>query len=151
TVSVTDKDGGAGTSAAVAVTVNPPVSITTTTLPNSIANKPNYSQTISASGGTGAKTFSVTSGSLPDGLNLNGSTGLISGTPTVANTFNFTITATDTVGARANQGYSVTIAAHDVATKLVFESIPNNPIAGQRLPAVKVDIEDQFGNIVDNA
>ena len=51
--------------------------------------------TISANSDT-TIAYSVTSGSLPTGLSLNSSTGVISGTPTgSAATYNFTITATD--------------------------------------------------------
>jgi hypothetical protein len=43
-----------------------------------------YSQTLAASGGTIPYTWSLTSGTLPGGLTLNSSTGLLSGTPTAA-------------------------------------------------------------------
>ena len=54
-----------------------------------------YSQALSASGGVGPYTFSVTGGALPIGLVLSAA-GVISGTPTVAGTFGFTLTARDT-------------------------------------------------------
>ena len=47
--------------------------------------------------------------SLPTGLSLNSTSGVISGTPTSANTFGFTITATDGVAATGSRSYSVTI------------------------------------------
>ncbi len=43
-----------------------------------------YSVTLSAQGGTQAYTWSITNGSLPAGLSLNASTGVISGTPSAA-------------------------------------------------------------------
>ncbi len=54
-----------------------------------------YSVTIAASGGTTPYTYSVSTGSLPAGLTLNGGTGAISGVPTVTGSFSFTIEATD--------------------------------------------------------
>ena len=68
-----------------------------------------YSQTISASGGTSPYSYSVTTGALPVGLTLVSSTGVISGTPTVTGTSNFTITATDANTCTASQAYSIVI------------------------------------------
>ena len=62
-------------------------------------NHPGYNQTISAVGGTGSLTFSAT-GTLPPGLTLS-SGGVLTGTPTTAGSYTFTVTATDTVGAAA--------------------------------------------------
>jgi hypothetical protein len=72
---------------------------------------PGYSQTISTSGGTGAITYTVSAGSLPTNLSLNANTGEISGQPSVAGTFNFTIKATDTLGANTSKAYAITINA----------------------------------------
>ena len=41
-----------------------------------------YNQTVTASGGTGPYTYSVSAGSLPAGLSLNPNTGAITGIPT---------------------------------------------------------------------
>lgn len=56
-----------------------------------------FSDSVSAEG-IPAVTYSVTSGSLPNGLTLNSSTGAISGTPSAGGNFNFTITASNAVG-----------------------------------------------------
>jgi hypothetical protein len=84
------------------ITVNP------ATLPNGVVGTP-YSQTVSAVGGTAPYTFTVSSGALPNGLTLNATTGVISGTPTLAGTFNFTITATDSNGCPGSRPYSIVI------------------------------------------
>src|SRR2546427_5909529 len=54
-----------------------------------------YTGALSATGGITPYTWSVTSGSLPPGLNLNSSSGAITGTPTKAGTFTFTAQAKD--------------------------------------------------------
>ena len=70
-----------------------------------------YNATITAVGGVGPYTFSVTSGSLPPGLSLNSNTGVITGTPTSTGTFPFTITATDTHSSRIGmQDYSIVVS-----------------------------------------
>ena len=53
-----------------------------------------FSQTLTAIGGTGARTYSLSAGSLPAGLTLRPS-GLISGTATVAGTTSFTLQVSD--------------------------------------------------------
>jgi len=67
--------------------------------------------TVSANSDT-TITYSVTSGSLPTGLSLNSSTGVISGTPTgSAATYNFTITATDVELQTTSRNFSILIAS----------------------------------------
>jgi hypothetical protein len=86
------------------ITVNP------ATLPNGSVGSA-YNQIVSGSGGTGPYTFAVSSGALPTGLVLNNVSGAITGVPTTAATFNFTITATDATGCAGSRLYTVTIAA----------------------------------------
>jgi len=86
------------------ITVNP------ATLPDGTVGTP-YNQIVSASGGTAPYTFTVSSGALPTGLILNPTTGAITGTPTTAGTFTFTITATDANGCSGSRLYTMTIAS----------------------------------------
>ena len=71
---------------------SPPV-ITPQVLHNAVQNAL-YSHTLTASGGTAPYTFSVTSGSTPTDIVLSPA-GVLSGTPTVAGSFNFMVTAYD--------------------------------------------------------
>jgi len=98
TVTATDSSTGTGPFTATSGTLTLTVAAPTITLsPSALTNATvatAYSQTITASGGTAAYTYAVTSGALPAGLTLS-SGGALSGTPTAGGTFNFTVTATD--------------------------------------------------------
>lgn len=86
----------------------PPLTITTTSLPGGTEGT-SYSATINATGGSPPYSFTVSAGTLPPGLNLS-SAGVISGTPSTANTYNFTVRVSD--GSDTDlQSYSVTIAS----------------------------------------
>ncbi len=71
-----------------------------------------YSQVITASGGTTPYAYALTAGALPAGVTLTAN-GTLSGTSTVAGTFNFTVTATDASGGTgpytASAAYSIVI------------------------------------------
>ncbi|ATQ44118.1 putative Ig domain-containing protein [Caulobacter mirabilis] len=114
TVTATDSSPNPGpytsTPVAYSLTVTAPtITVSPTTLPNGTTATA-YSQTVTATGGTAPRTFSVTSGTLPTGLSLDGATGAISGTLTAANTYNFTITATDNLGFIGSRAYTVVVA-----------------------------------------
>ena len=86
TVQVTDGQAPADVATAalsisVATPAPNPVSIITASLPTARRNK-NYNRTLAATGGTTPYVWTVVTGSLPPGLSLNGSTGVISGRAT---------------------------------------------------------------------
>jgi hypothetical protein len=70
-----------------------PLSITTTSLPSGTVGNA-YTESLSATGGKKPYSWSIVSGSLPSGLSLD-TGGIISGTPTKAGTYNFTIKVAD--------------------------------------------------------
>ena len=79
------------------------------TVPATASYNAVYTGGANASGGAGALTYSVASGALPTGLNLNAGSGAITGTPTATGTFAFTVKAADAFGDSATQGYSITV------------------------------------------
>ena len=82
--------------------------ITTTSLPNGTAGTA-YNQTLQATGDKPI-TWSIATGSLPGGLSLAGTTGVISGTPTASGTFSFTVQAANAT-AIVQKALSIVIAA----------------------------------------
>jgi hypothetical protein len=71
-----------------------------------------YTTTLLATGGTPPYTWSVSQGSLPAGLSLNSSTGVISGTPTALSTQptpTFTVSLTDSASLTDTQDYTLPV------------------------------------------
>jgi len=91
------------TVAAAAIVVSP------ATLPDATAGTA-YSQTLTASGGVAAYSFSLSAGSLPAGLTLS-TGGALSGTPTEAGSFSITVTATDANGQTGSRAYTLVVGA----------------------------------------
>lgn len=125
-------------SATYALTVNPAATLVFSpaggSLPEAMAGE-EYSQPISATGGTGATTYRIPTGSplLPAGLVLNVSTGELAGSLD-ANTegdYSFTIEASDNTGATATASYTLHVAARavtvdDKTVTVSAGSAPNN-------------------------
>jgi uncharacterized protein (TIGR03437 family) len=90
--------------------------ITNSSFPNGVISQV-YKQALTSSGGVVTPfnqnpSFQVSGGALPDGLKIVKAPDLsssISGTPTAAGLFNFTLTATDAVSDTASANFSITI------------------------------------------
>jgi len=91
----------------ITITLNA-VTVSTTSLPDG-TQQAAYSATLMASGGATPYSWSILSGSLPAGLSLNSSSGMISGTPQSAGTSNFTVQVTDANSQSASKPLSIVI------------------------------------------
>jgi hypothetical protein len=104
-------------SAALTVTVEPPPTITTTTLPTAPLNG-SYSASVTATGGVPPLSWSITAGALPAGLSLGKSTTgtvQITGKATAAGSSTFTITVTDASAADPPASQQLTIVVSSLA------------------------------------
>src|SRR5690606_19079541 len=109
TVVATDATASAG-SRGYSLDIGPPtITLAPASLPGGTLGEP-YAETISASGGLAPYIFSA-AGSLPDGLVLDAGSGEVSGTPTSAGTFSFTVIATDDDGHVGSWDYDLAITA----------------------------------------
>jgi len=135
----------------ISVTASGP-RITTVSLPSGTVDLA-YSATLSATGGVPPYTWSVSAGQLPDGLNLNSSTGMISGTPGMAGQFTFTIQVRDSAAATASATFTITISTSSPIPQ--GETVPNLKIAfigdqgnGSNARAVLQLIKDEAAHAV---
>ena len=108
-VTTTDSKGTTGSPYGMAITINPPIAITTTQVPAGVVGTSYNSFQLQATGGTLPFQWSIKTGSLPAGLSLNSGTGTISGTPTAAGVYSFTVQETDAQGATGTQQLSLTV------------------------------------------
>ena len=91
-------------------TVGPPaLSITSVTFPSGEVGIAYPVVALGVSGGRPPYSWSISAGSLPVGLTLSSSS--VSGTPSIAGPFSFTVQVTDSGGGSAGVGKSITIAA----------------------------------------
>src|SRR5579875_1582495 len=85
---------GAGAEVPMVANSAAPLTVSSTSLPVARVGRA-YSAQLNAGGGTGAATWSVTSGTLPIGLTLNPATGVISGIPRFTQTSSFSVAVFD--------------------------------------------------------
>ena len=107
TVNVIDANKGIAT-ASITLVVTAALTLTFPAPPSGTIGTA-YTDTFTAAGGTTPYTFSISAGTLPAGLTLNASTGVVSGTPTTAGTSSFTVKVTDAKSATATFATSITI------------------------------------------
>lgn len=111
TVAATDSQGCSGERKYTIVIACPDLTLSPATLPDATACI-FYTQTISATGGSGS--YDYTFGPLPDGLQTNiPGPGMISGIPTTPSTYTFPVTAKDKItGCIVTRQYTLIVLCH---------------------------------------
>lgn len=95
--------------------------IETTSLPSAPVRVA-FEQTLTSTGGDGTYTWSIASGSLPDGLGLNADSGTISGTPTALGVSAFTVRVESGDGQTANGNLALVVRIDCAAQSEIPES-----------------------------
>lgn len=86
-----------------------PVALTTTLLGGAQVSVP-YAAALSATGGSGAYVWTISQGTLPAGLTLDRTSGVISGTPTIVGSANFVVSVADAANTASSATGAFTIA-----------------------------------------
>jgi hypothetical protein len=102
TVKATDANGCFGIGATYNLTINCQVITVTNPATTTGTAGTAFSQTFTQSGGFGATTFAIFSGTLPTGMTFHSATGVLDGTPTQTGSFPLVIRATDSNGCTGN-------------------------------------------------
>lgn len=111
-----------------------PIAVTTGSLASG-QNTVSYVAQLSATGGTSAYTWSIKSGSLPSGLSLSATTGVIAGTPSAAGSSTFTYGVTDSGNPQQSATATATIVVANAPAPTAFTTWFVRPDGGNRYDA----------------
>ncbi|MBZ5579508.1 MAG: Ig domain-containing protein [Acidobacteriia bacterium] len=92
-----------------------------------------YALTLAASGGAPPYSWSVVGGSLPGGLRLNSTTGVMGGDPSTAGSFAFTVRVTDQALATLSQTFSLAISAAPAIPSMSLANVPDTASSAQQV------------------
>ena len=148
----------ASAQASTAVTVTrttTPFVITTSGIPAAVEATP-YSTLLTASGGQPPYQWRVVSGALPAGVQLNATTGTLSGSASQSGTFPFTVLSTDSASHSAQKSLSLLVStsgkncgppAYECSrTDLSIVQVPTPPSVGILSGANAIVNDPDFGN-----
>ena len=151
---ITVGDAAAATAAPQPFTISIAVApvVGTTSLPSGVVSVP-YSATLAISGGTAPVTWSIPSGTLPTGLTLFSTTGIISGIPKSAavSPFRFKVQATDAAGVTAIQQLSIAINQASLMVSPGSLTFNVNPAVPGSLAAQSISVFSNSGPVAFSA
>jgi hypothetical protein len=127
TVKVSDSSSPAQSATmGLSITVNaapPPLVVSTSSLPAGTVGTA-YSSTLTATGGTTPFSWSVSVGSLPPGLTLNGPSGAIAGAPTQSGTSNFTVQVRDSEASPQTATKALSLIVNPATLQITTTALP---------------------------
>ncbi|MBI4906336.1 MAG: putative Ig domain-containing protein [Acidobacteria bacterium] len=132
TVQVTDSAGGVATKQFQIVVGGGTLTISTQSLSNGIVGSPYSATTLTATGGTGS--YSWTLSGQPAGLSIS-TIGVLTGTPTSAGTYNLVVQVSDTASASATKTFQIVVALA-ITPQSLPAGVLNSPYAAVTLQAV---------------
>lgn len=91
------------------------------------------------SGPASVASWQITAGQMPDGLTLNGATGAISGIPSAAGEFTFTVSGAGLIGSAVRE-YTVTIAAAVVVIAVAPDELPDGRVGEPYTALLSLDV-----------
>ncbi|HEX6503600.1 MAG TPA: Ig domain-containing protein [Terriglobales bacterium] len=107
----------------------PPLAITTEVLPPPLLHQ-QYQAPLQATGGVPPLHWKVSRGNLPDGLNLDESSGVISGVPTKLGESEITVSVIDSVGNTVSRDFKLKVSAPLLIEWSKFPQVQGNQIVG---------------------
>jgi Putative Ig domain len=142
-------------SATVSILSSSNFRITTTSLPATVKASP-YSVSLLTSGGGSPYQWGVVSGSLPNGIQLNASSGTLSGSATQSGVFTFTVRGTDGASQTAQQALTLDVSVSNAncgppsyrcsRTDLDIVQVPAPPSVGNLSGANTIVTDPNFAN-----
>ncbi len=135
--------GDAGTQTARAnysITIGAPLTITTGDLTATFQQA--FSQTLQASGGFSPYSWSMSGGTLPQGLSFNASSATISGTPNASGSFPVTFQVRDQAQQSASKSITISVSL-PMLPAVNFSGLPDSSGAAQQ-PPVSLHLDNAF-------
>ena len=106
-----------------------PLAITTESLPPPLVHQ-QYRVELKATGGTAPLEWKISRGNLPEGLDLDSSSGVISGVPAKPGELDVTISVIDSVGNTISRDYKIKVVAPLLIEWSIFPRVQGDQILG---------------------